>query len=199
LRFLYLELVIDIVFFFRAEVGSGNVLYQQLCLLHSRGEQGDQLIGPGGGEGFGRLGDGERELMQAGGEKRMLSRGQGGDAGERDVDAVVEGTFFLRGVYAGSVTVIGHIKFPGEGDAGAAVLGFLLAQAFAGELDVGAAQGGIVGSFRNGEGGGRDSVDGLAGDVVVETKRLPFSGGVVVHAFGADGEGRDAGVDLERG
>ena len=136
--------------------------------------------------------------MQAGGEEWVLARGQGGDAGERDIDSVEERVFLVGGFHARSVAMIGHIEDSGERDAGAAVLGFLLAQAFSRELDVGAAEHGVIGAFGDAEGGGGHGIDPFAGDVVVEAHRRPLAGGVVVHALGADGEGGHAGVDLER-
>ena len=94
--------------------------------------------------------------------------------------------------------MVGNVKGSGERDAGAAVLGFLLAEAFSSELDVGAAESGVIRAFGDGEVGGGHGVGPFAGDVVVEAYRRPLAGGVVVHSFGADGEGRHAGIDLER-
>ena len=121
-----------------------------------------------------------------------------GDAGNRGINAVEVGVLCSGGGYMRAVAVIGDLKLAGERGTGAAVLRFLLSQSFAAELDVGAAKSGIVGAFRDGEGGGGDGVGPPGGDVVIETHRRPLSGGVVVHAFGADREGGDAGVDLER-
>ena len=57
--------------------------------------------------------------------------GQGGDAGQRGVDAFIEGLFFFRGGHAGAVAMIRNVKGAGERRAGAAILRFLIAEAFA--------------------------------------------------------------------
>ena len=138
------------------------------------------------------------DLMQAGGEEGVLARSERGYAGERGVDAVEVGVLRIGGGHARSVAMVGDVEGSREGDAGAAVLGFLLAQALAAELDVRAAEGGVIGAFMDGDGGGGHGVGPLAGNVVVEAHRSPLAGGVVVHALGGDGEGRHAGIDLER-
>ncbi len=100
-----------------------------------------------GGEGFGGLVNGGGDLVQAEGQERMLTGCERGDAGQRGVDSVVERLLLVGGFYARSVTVIGHIEDSGEWDAGAAVLGFLLAQTFSGELDESGAEDRVVGSL----------------------------------------------------
>ena len=93
----------------------------------------------------------------------MLAWGELGDSGERDVDAVEEGVLHGRSRHARSVAVIRGFEFSGERNAGASVLGFLLAQAFASELDEGGAEDRIVGSFGDFHRGAGDGVDPFFG------------------------------------
>ena len=128
----------------------------------------------------------------------MLAGGQGGNAGERSIDAVEERMFLVRACHARSVAMIGNVEDAGERDAGASVLRFLLAEAFSRELDVESCRARVVGAFGDGESGGGHGVDRFAGHIVIEAHRRPLAGGIVVHALGADGEGGHAGIDLER-
>ena len=85
----------------------------------------------------------------------------------------------------------------GKGGVCSAVLGFLLAPAFAGHLGVAAAEDGVEGAAGDGDVGGGGGGGPLFGDVVVELCRGPFAGGVVEHAAVGDGGEGDAGVDFE--
>ena len=198
LSLLYAELMKDIVFVLSREIGGGYFLHQQLRLFQTGGEHRDEPGRLRRGEGAGGLVDGRGNLAQAGGEEGVLAWGKGGYADDGGVDAIKIRALCIRGWHARSVAVVGDVKGAWEGDAGAAVLGFLQAEALATELDIGAAESGVIGTLMDGDVGGRHGIGPLAGNVVIEAHRGPLAGGVVVHTLRSDGEGRNAGIDFER-
>ena len=85
----------------------------------------------------------------------------------------------------------------GEGWVCAGVLRLLLAPAFARNLHIGAAEGGITRADLDGCVDGGNAGDPLAGYVILEFCRSPFACGVIEHSLFSDwGEG-DHGVDGE--
>src|SRR5450432_2970137 len=102
----------------------------------------------------GQIGDGVFnqivDLTQAGNQEILIAAfGQRGDAGERNIYAIEEGLFFFFGGGHGSETVVGRAYGAGFGNHAAAGLAFLVAETFAGDLDVGHSENRVVGAFGN--------------------------------------------------
>src|SRR5580658_8089535 len=87
---------------------------------------------------------------------------------------------------------------PAERGIGAAVLRLLLAPAFARNLHIGTAECRVPSADGNRHVGGQRSLDPLAGDVVMETRRSPLAGGVVEHLTVGDRRKRRARINGER-
>ena len=95
--------------------------------------------------------------------------------------------------------MIRHVEGTRKRNAGATVLGFLQAEAFARELNVGSAERGIVRSLGYRESGSGHRIGPFAGDVVIKAHGRPFAGGIVIHSLRGNGKGRYASIDFERG